>query len=193
MDIVYEILVSLLLCLAIICLIVGLGFTFFPNKANQLSQKLNVYIHTNPLLFKLDRVHFLESFIYKRHLFFGALITVVSGFSFYQLFSLGNISARLPLIVTPVISDIIYTTLTQFFLVSLAVCVVVGLVIFIRPSLLKSIEYKLNNWVDTTQHYENLEQQRALDLQQPIKWPRVYGVIIIILSVAIIMQCLNIL
>ncbi len=192
MTAVYEIMIILLLCLAVFCLVVGASFLLLPDKANLVAGKLKLYIQTNPLFFKLDSTHFMEKSIYKRHVLFGTLIMVCSGYAFYELFTFENLIARMPLLVNPVISEILYTSMGYLFMFLLVISFTIGLIVLIRPSMLKKIEQASNLWIDTTEHYENLEQQRAVNMQQPLKWPRVTGLIICVCSMFIIFQCINI-
>ena len=162
-----------------------------PDKANEISNKLNFYIHTNPLLFKLDKTYFLERVFYKRHLLFGTLIVACSAYSFYRLYAIEDVVARMPLVINLVISEILYSSMGLLFMLLLVFSFVIGLIILFRPSLLKTIEAKANKWVDTSQVYEKLEKQRKIEQQQPLKWPRTYGFIICFLSMFTIVQCLD--
>lgn len=167
-------------------LIIGLLMMIIPNKIHALASRLDFIISTEKHFVLLDSTKHIDRYIYKYHHIFGIFITLGA---IYTLGILGGSQisfALLPEIINPVISEWFYSALLMILLLVNIIAVLIGVIIFIRPSILKNIETKMNTWVETGHLFQKLDTPRMMEQQKPLKHPRIYGFIVFAGSIYIL-------
>lgn len=128
-------------------ILVGLGLLFKPQQVVHLNQALSRWVGSNKLNMALDRPRWIDRFFYRHHRPLGTAVfagatTVLYIFLFHYNFR--GISALIPRNYWW-LSD----ALIGILLIGSVVAVLVGLIVLIRPSLLRDIEKSLNRWIST--------------------------------------------
>jgi len=124
----------------------------------------------------LDRQWHIERLIYRHHRWFGVLVLAAAGFCLWQLLR----SSAAGLLAAPGTASILLWVLVTGQLVN----VLIGLVLLIRPSLLKPVEAIGNRWhrldIDRGRHPRSIRITAAL--------LAVIGLIVLIGSAALLLQ-----
>ena len=173
---------------AIVTLVIGLLMLVIPDKVHAFAARMDVYISTEKYFAVFDKTKNIERYFYQYHRVFGVFIVLASGYTLFALFGTDIPYHKLPEIIHPVVSEWLYDAGVNMLLVLNAIVVIVGLVVFFRPSLLKGIEAKMNKWVDSSAVVKELDTQRFLEQQKPLKRPRLYGAVVFLASVYILWQ-----
>jgi len=133
-------------------LCVGLLLLIIPGTTLKIIRFLNVWIDTDRWLNYLNSELKSEAFIYRHHRFFGIFILLASIWIFwifvisytvedFQVEAISNLS--------PVINDwLIHSVIFLIRFLSVGF-IFLGLIIFLRPSLLKAMERPMNRWINT--------------------------------------------
>lgn len=186
MSYVQEVLLLVIFCFAIITLIAGAVMLTIPYKLHALAEQLDKTVSTEKYFAIFDRTKNLERHFYKYHYIFGAFIVIGAVYTVFILSTMEIPYAVLPNIVNRVVSEWLYSAFFLIIVVTCSLSILVGMIVFFRPSLLKSFEGKMNTWIDTTSVVGKLDTQRMLEQQKPLKYPRLYGAIIFIGSIYIL-------
>lgn len=188
MSYVQETLLASTFGFAIVTLIVGLFMLIAPHKVHSLATKLDVFISTEKYFALLDNTKNFERFFYQHHHYFGIFIVLAALYTLIRLVGLEIPPGVLPEIFHPVVSEWIYDAFIDILLLFNSLAIILGFVIFFRPSALKNFEARMNQWIDSSRVVEELDSQRFLEQQKPLKWPRLYGLIVLLASVYILWQ-----
>ncbi len=174
---------------AIVTLAVGLIMLIAPDKVHAAAARLDVFISTEEYFAFLDSKKFIDKYIYKYHHFFGIFIIVGSIYTIVMLAPLqGSEYRALPELISPVISSWIYDAIVISLLFFCSLVTFIGIIIFFRPSALKTFEAKMNTWNETSHLIKPLDEQRYLEQQKPLKKPRLFGFIVLSGSLYILWQ-----
>ena len=151
MDLVLQALFLFGATVLALALLVGAGLVVWPEKMRQLSARLDRWHSLRVMLGPLDRQHLVERRIYRYHRIAGLLITVGAGYTLLMLFTIAPSAtgALLPASIDPGLRDLLATAVYGFLLVSNAGALGVGLLVYFRPSALKSAETAGNRWLST--------------------------------------------
>jgi hypothetical protein len=85
-------------------------------------------------------------------------------------------AGRLPAVINPYLSEWFYSTVYYLLAIANLLAVVVGIVVFVRPSLLKGIEQTLNKWVTAGPGLKKLDETHEISLDVlPGGHPRLFG------------------
>jgi len=137
----------------VLALAIGVLLLARPGAAFAINQRLSRWIDTRPAFSALDRPRSLERFFYRHHRLLGALIVLGAS---YVLWRWAFVYERADLIavigrqwVTAGLDWL--PAALEVALVGLHVVVlVVGALVFLRPSLLKGVERTANRWQDAS-------------------------------------------
>ena len=178
---------GLLLSLALgllLSVIVSLLMLTRPERLFALNKNWSRWIDTAGLFRTLDRPHTLERFFYRHHRLLGALIALGAGFvlwewtfAYHRAGLFGMLGARWS---RPELNWIIAAG--EWIVVGLhALILVIGLVILLRPSLLKNLESEGNRW-HTPAVGEILDTRYSVLEQRMVLHPRVAGLLLLLAS-----------
>jgi hypothetical protein len=185
----FALIVNLLFWAALVTLCLGLCMLAAPQRILRLGQVLNRWVSTDYFFRRLDTPHYGERFFYRYHVLFGSFIILGSSYIFYRfMYDFKPDSFVLPLFTSNTANQWLTTSLVFMNILFSILVFLFGLIIVLRPSLLKRLEAVLNRWFVTE------ESIRKLDLQLPTpdsvfgRRPRMMGIIIVAGSLYILMN-----
>jgi hypothetical protein len=159
---------------------VGLSFCLFPKKIFEVANRMNKWIITDHFFDTINK----ESFFYRYHRIFGMVVIIVSMASLYTLtFYLGieSIIDVLNKLSGSAFEKWLFVILYYLLLGFVAMTVIIGIIMFVRPSVLKSFEKWCNYWVDTDTPLKVLDRENNMpDKILPGSNPRVFGLFVIL-------------
>lgn len=127
-----------------------------------------------------------EQFFYRYHRFFGIVIVLATGWTLYYFIRLYSAAQVLSLMQhnpgirsswVLLLNGTVWVIRTASLLAML-----IGLVVLMRPSLLKQFEAKSNTWVSTRKMMRPLEQSYPMADSFANRHPRAAGLIIVVIS-----------
>lgn len=140
----------------------GAAVLIKPDLLLRWSGRLNRWISTTGFFQVLDAPHQTEHVFYRHHRLLGLAIVAGSAWCLYTfIFGVdsGRLLASLPVLaVGKEVSAWLYGTLYNLLLAANALAIVLGLIVFIRPSLLKGIESWANHWVRSEKIAQPLDE-----------------------------------
>jgi len=177
---IHAFIVSVLFWAALVILCLGLGMVAVPRHILRLGQKLNRWISTDKFFQKLDTPRYGERFFYRHHLLFGSFIILGGAYIFYRfVFVFGSDTYVLPVFTSGNANQWLTASLVFMNILFGTLAFIFGLIVILRPSLLKRVEAGLNRWIVTEDSVKRLDRQ----LQSPdsvfISHPRLMGLIIV--------------
>lgn len=163
--------------LGAVVLIIGLWLLISPASFLKTGNLLGRWVSTDSYFETLDRPRFQERAIYKYHRGFGALIFSGALYSMVILMMTETdiVIDQLPVIVNRHWSEWFYLTLYSILIGANGLAAVVGLLVFIRPSLIKGIEQVLNKWIGIEQKLKKLDERHEISLSILPGSPRLFG------------------
>ena len=157
---------SALFCLGILIVILGFLMIIIPKQIHTIGEKLNFWVSTDSFFTEVDKPRFLERYVYKHHYLVGTLIMFGSLYCLYIFLiekDLELMLSNLPWINgNKMLAEWIYESLIYVLIFANFLCFLIGIIIFIRPSLLKSIERLSNRWVDNDRFFKRLDSTRSI-------------------------------
>ncbi|MEX2517397.1 MAG: hypothetical protein WD572_10925 [Gammaproteobacteria bacterium] len=183
----YGILSASLFWLALLTFIVGLLMLLVPGWLLRVSERMNLWIDTSIWFKKLDEQRRFERLFYRHHIIMGSLIVVGSLYSLWFLWRLyGGDELRLLVdIENWLLEEILNTTLSMLLVIGNIFALLTGLIVVLRPSLIKGLEAWSNRWVESDRVFRTLDKQ--LDLAEQIipGHPRLFGLLVVLGSLYI--------
>lgn len=133
----------------------------------------------------LEIPNFVDHAFYHHHKIVGPIIIIASLYIFYyftQVYDADAISRLVAGSKYAGVVEILVSAMQVFLLLTCVVTLVIGVIMFIRPSLLKGFEGWANRWISTRQAAKPLSTERDQVNQLAYKYPRLVGIFIILLS-----------
>jgi hypothetical protein len=137
---------------ALLGMLLGLLLIVRPRLVERLNRSANRWVTTRHLNRWLDRSYSIEHWLYQRHRATGIVIIagatyilVYFGLLFDKANALEHLGGRLP----PQLLDGLLDALVLCALVGGVVALIVGLFMWLRPSMLRGFEEQSNRWVST--------------------------------------------
>jgi hypothetical protein len=148
----WEDLAILLMLGAVFGIMLGLLLIFRPKMVERLNRGANRWVSTRHINQWLDRSFSIEYWLYQRHRATG--IVIVTGATyilvyFGMLFDKVNALQRLAVRLPPQLQEGLLDALVLCALVGSVVALIVGLFMWLRPSMLRGMEGQANQWVST--------------------------------------------
>ncbi|MBI1732544.1 MAG: hypothetical protein HYR49_07215 [Gammaproteobacteria bacterium] len=187
-----EILLITLFSLGAICLVIGLLLFVAPQRFLESTARLNRWISTEAAFESLDRSRPADRYFYRLHLWVGTVLVLGSLYiiyTFWAWYDRALVLPKLPVIYNPAASAWIYDSLVVFLRGAGVVGLVSGIVVLVRPSLLKSVEAWGNRWVATERWTRPLDQQKDLPPQWFPGRARWFGLGISLGSLYVMLRC----
>ena len=126
---------------------------FKPHLLGRVNHFANRWVSTNHIGQALDRSISIESWFYKHHHVTGIVVALGAIYMFFYFgfrFDKAGLMLRWGVHVQPKLLDGLLDALVLTSLVGAATALMVGLFLWLRPSLLRGIEEKVNRWVSTS-------------------------------------------
>lgn len=150
---------------SIIALIFGITLIFIPSTALKFNAKVNHNLIKS------------ESFFYRHAKVNGAILILGSLFIFYTLatFNFNLLIPYLPGQISPSVCKWLSQAGQLFFFVGSTFILIFGLVVFFRPSLIKTIETTANRWFSIQSVFPFLTTNKDAGNQWLRSYPRIIG------------------
>lgn len=151
MDIIEDI--ALQFALALLCagsvagMLMGLGLLLRSEWTVRFNQYLSQWLNADRVAEKLDRPRPTTRFLYRHHRWVGLGLTAGASFVLYTFlfsYNVRRISA-----VTPPEYWVVVDALTAVLLIGSVLAATVGMLVALKPSLLRDLEKSANHWVST--------------------------------------------
>jgi hypothetical protein len=180
-----------LFILGVLLIPLGLSFLLIPDKTLQLSEKLNRWISTEHIFDAINKPRYQERLVYRHHHIFGILVMGLTALCLYMLLFYTDrtlLLQNLLLLADTAFGQWLLESLFYIFIGTNILAFIIGLIIFIRPSMLKTLEYKTNHWVDADKKLEILDTTREFPESIILKNPRIFGALVIFGAIWIIIN-----
>jgi hypothetical protein len=176
-------LVASLFWLSLLISLIGIIFMVRPGVLVQSSKKLNRWISTSGFFDALDRSRQVERTVYRYHRWFGFIILVGASYCLYIF--LFNIDVQRMIRILPIVGNSgfsawLYEMLYYLLICANALALVTGLIILLRPSLLKSLETIANRWIASDKLIKPLDQTHSIPEHILPGNIRLFGLIVLI-------------
>lgn len=170
-------------------LCVGLCFLLLPAQMIRLSLKLNQWISTEKFFNKLEEQRHGERFLYRHHVIFGMFLITAAAYIFYSfMFSFNPEKFSISIFTSTsanqwLIQSLVFINLLLSFLIFL-----IGIIVTIRPSVLKGFETVMNRWIIVDDSLKKLDVQMKVPDTMFTRRPRLMGLLIVIGSIYILIN-----
>lgn len=158
---IYDWLLTALFWFAALLLVFGLALMIVPQRVMKSGNFLNTWVSTNGFFSFVNAPRYQERFIYRHHRIFGSVITVITVSTLYMLAfytSRANVLAGINAFAQGAFYQWLFVILYNILLILNALALLTGIVVFIRPSLLKRLEQWGNRWVNTNNKLEQFDK-----------------------------------
>jgi uncharacterized membrane protein len=190
MTIVQEFLVRVVLTLlcagSLAGILLGAGLLWKPERVASWNQYFSGWISADKVTAQLDRPRWIERYFYRHHRLAGALLSIGAIFVLYALVfnhELRRVSAALPSV-----SLFLWDALVGMLLVGSVLAALIGVIVLVRPSLLREIEKSSNRWISTEGIVKLFDGMNNSFDQQVLRHRAVAGVIMIIGGIYILIN-----
>jgi hypothetical protein len=176
-DILLRFLVALLCGGSVLGFLVGVGLLLKPERIVLLNQYLSRWFSSDKMSEQFDRPHWTERYFYRHHRLVGGALFVGSMFILYVFlfsYNLRRISAA-----TTSGYWMALDALAAILLVGTVLAALVGIVVAVRPSLLREIEKSTNRWVATDGIVQFFNNVLYTPDQQVLRSRKIMGLVII--------------
>jgi len=170
---------------AVMGLLVGLWLLLHPDSFARFEAVASRSISLRRSLRPLEISRNIDRHIYRHHKAFGLLVVIGSAYTIYStLFNLmpSRLEDLIALQFPVAVASWILSALNTILIAGNLFAIVIGMIIFIRPSTLKSFEAKANTWVSTREHTRWMDTRIDLPDQLAQTKPRLIGIIFVVLS-----------
>lgn len=183
-DILFDSGYLLIMTGSLIALIFGLGLLLIPDTVLKLNTKINQSF--TPKI-KNARIKS-EPFFYRHAKVNGAILILGSLFVLYTLFTFNfySLIPYLPKQFSPAVWSWLLHAGKVFFFIGSAFILVFGLIVFIRPSLIKSFETAANRWFSVQPFFSFLNTHIDIDNKWLSTYPRIFGFFFILFALFIL-------
>ncbi len=175
----------------IIAILMALILFFLPDVYLLVSQRLNKWVSTRQSLKPMEIPRRQERHIYRHHRLFGLLVTIgaVYTLSYFMLdYDPQRIQKTLQQHVSlkPIILEWLLEAGSIMLMLTNLFVLVIGVIVLIRPSLLKNFEAWSNKWVSTRHASRVLDQQYAGLDRFTLQHPRLMGGLLLLASLYVL-------
>lgn len=181
-QMVMDWMMSLIFWMAVILFVFGLGLAIMPVRMMAWGRSLNKVVSTEDFFESLDGPRYYESLIYRYHWVSGAAIVVLAATVIYMLAFYTSMETVLAGIAALVNHHPFYQWLLEILyyllLVLNVIALGIGVIVFVRPSLLKNLEAWGNRWVDTRASLKKLDEEHEIPENILPGRPRWFGLFV---------------
>jgi len=166
--------------------VIGLLLLLRPLVVMRLNQWARALFSLRRSTKALEMPHYVDKAFYNYHEILGSIVTLTSAYILYYFSMVYDTS----IITGPMSHDgynfvygVLYDAIRIFMLLTGVSSLVIGVIVIIQPSRLKSIESWSNHWVSTRRASRSLAEEKDQVNQLAYKYPKLVGIIVIILSI----------
>ena len=171
-----------------ISLIFGLGLILAPAITLKFNEKINTRFSMRKATKKIETAIKSEPLFYKYSKVSGSILVTGSLFVLYTLatFNAYTLIPHLPKSITPAAWEWIIESAQIFFYITCTFIFIFGLIVFIRPSLVKNFEQAANHWVSTRKGFSKMTEDINITNKLVNTYPRLFGAFITIFSLIVL-------
>ncbi|MFQ5659798.1 MAG: hypothetical protein ACE5GZ_05185 [Gammaproteobacteria bacterium] len=185
----YEFTISIFFWAGIVTMLVGFCILLAPDRVIRTGRWLNRWVSTEAFFDKFDAPARSERFFYRHHTILGIMLVLGAAYIFYSfVFAFDAGTQTLSLFSSPAVNDWLITSLSFLNIMFSIVIFLIGIIMTLRPSVLKNIENLLNRWFTVDERLKTLDIQFKSPEQVFTKRPRLLGLLIVAGSLYI---CIN--
>lgn len=187
MELVYEWLQASLFWLGALLFVFGAVWFVYPAGVLRLAALLDRWISTAFIFSRLDEQIRVERLFYRHHRLVGILIVLGAGFCLYTLYPGGyqTLWADFQQPGKLDLADIVADSMLLVLALGNLFALVTGLIVIVRPSLLKRLEGWGNRWIESDSVTAMLDKRLDVAENWLPRHPRLLGLLILIGSLYI--------
>jgi hypothetical protein len=185
-----EFLTFLFFWAGVVAFAIGLLIVISPPLVMRASEVLNRWVSTERVFRDLDSPRPTERLFYRHHRIFGSLLTLGGAYVLYVFgtaeLDASKLSSNLMFFGSRTAAQWLLDSLTALNRVFAVLAVALGIAVFFRPSVLKTLESSTNRWFVVDDSLKRLDVR----VEGPDRWfarrPRLLGVLIMLASLYIV-------
>ncbi len=169
-------------------LILGLGLILAPTITLKFNEKINTRISMREKTKAIEKPIRSEPLFYKHSKISGAILVIGSIFVLYTLetFNAYSLIPHLPKSISAPAWEWIIQSAEIFLFISCVFILVFGLIVFIRPSMIKNFEQVANHWISTRKGFSKMSTDIDITNKLVNTYPRTFGAFISIFSLIVL-------
>lgn len=175
---------SSLFVLGFLVLILGMWILLLPSSFLRSGQYLGKWISTEKYFDAINRPRYQEGVIYRHHRLVGGVIILGALYTLYMLLYEVDIKQSisvLPIVINSYWSEWFYNTTYITLMWANALASIIGIVVFLRPSMLKRLEKILNVWIVPERKLKKLDETHEISIDIfPGGNPRLFGLAVVL-------------
>ena len=178
-----------LFIIGILLVPVGLSFMLVPEKIFKATGKLNRWISTESFFNKINKPIYKEPFFYRHSKVMGLSIFVISLLCLYTLVLYSGVESIVSFLVKAAESSFqewLFVVLYYLLIAAIVLTTIFGLIMYIRPSALKSFEKWGNRWIETEESLKVMDKTTHLPDRILPGNPRIFGFVVVMAAIYII-------
>ncbi len=175
----------------VLATLIGLWLLIAPFGFASFSGMINRWVSTRQAARWLETPRPIERFFYRRHKLFGVLLIMGAAFALYYLgfhYDAARMFAAFALPWTGPGVEVITTALTGFLLFGNGMVLLIGVIVLLRPSLLKGVETASNRWVSTGEAFDSLDSRSDFPDEVIAHRPRLAGAVLLVAGLCTALQ-----
>lgn len=179
----------ILIILLILATLYGLILLLSPPTGLRLNRLLSHPFSTRQYTQPLDRQFHVERYFYRHAKLYGLLLIIGAGYLLYRLFldfPLENYAQTLPDFLSQNAWAWLLEAARIFLILATLFTLLIGLVVAIRPSNIKSLEQRTNRWVSTREKLAFMSQNLGGIDNMATRAPRVFGGVVFLLGLVLL-------
>jgi len=168
--------------LGVLLIPLGLFLLVTPGKVIHLANRVNRWISTKPVFDRINEPIYQEKAFYRHHRLFGTVITLLSLACLYILGIHLDKAQLMDAIHNMSRSEFVRWLMLDLYYILLAglvISLVLGFVIFERPSTLKSLADRANRWLDSESHLQAFDSIHDIPIRVLPGRLRLFGVFVL--------------
>lgn len=171
--------------LFIVSLIIGLILLLQPSIIFRVNSRVDKKYSLRRMSKFIEVPNNVDHMFYRHHRILGIIVTLTSAYVLYYFLAVYDAAIVADFLKGSsyaFLYDILINASRLFMLICSAIIVLLGVAIFIRPSQLKTVEGWANHWISTRKPAHPLSVEHDQVNQLAYKYPRLTGLIVVILS-----------
>lgn len=172
-------------------LIIGLWLLMQPAGALRFIQSMNKWYSARRPMKPLEIPRFQENVFYRQHKIWGILLLAGAAYSLYYFifdYNQAELVRDFSRYANKHIADWLLEVMSIFLVAGNVFVIVIGLIILIRPGLLKTFEAWCNRWISTRKVYKFLDIEHNGADSMLSRYPKALGALIILGSLYVLVN-----
>lgn len=177
-----DVLIALWFGLTVLAALLGLWALVAPKPFINFNKRLSIWIGFNQANYNQRKSITIERPFYRYHVLTGMVLMIAAIYVLYEVvFHLNSKEIENALAGGTIVENIWIGILVDaafgWIYISGAIALVIGAIVLIRPSYLKSIEQRMNYWVETDKYGHSLDKKHEILDEWVSGHPRIFGII----------------